>query len=175
MANFIPAYNRTKKYEGGWANVPGDKGGKTYMGIASAYHPNWRGWNLLKKYQPLKHNQIVPDAELEQAVQEFYKTRFWGLIQGDNINDQKVAELLYDYTVHSGNRGVKAVQKILGGLVADGVMGAKTIAAINAVKPEYLFNSLKAERLAFLTSLSQQAGQQQFKNGWLNRVGSFIY
>lgn len=174
MANFLPAYNRTKKYEGGWADVPGDRGGKTYMGIASAAHPGWRGWALLKKYQPLRDNQIVNDLEIHKAVEELYNEKFWKLIKGDGIRDQKLAELLYDYTVHSGTRSIKSLQKIIG-MVQDGNIGPKTLDAMNAVNAKGLFNALKAERAAFLTALSQKPGQQKFKAGWLARVNSFIY
>lgn len=42
-ADFNIAYNPVRTFEGDWCNVPGDKGGETYAGIARAFFPDWPG------------------------------------------------------------------------------------------------------------------------------------
>ena len=46
LANFESAFNRMIEDEGGYVlhEVPGDRGGMTYAGIARKMNPNWEGW-----------------------------------------------------------------------------------------------------------------------------------
>ena len=46
-ADFNIAYNPVRTFEGDWCNVPGDKGGETYAGIARAFFPDWPGWHFI--------------------------------------------------------------------------------------------------------------------------------
>lgn len=171
MANFKQAYELTAINEGGYANVLGDRGGETYKGIARNMHPNWRGWAIVDKHKPLKHNVYIKSIELDNLVESFYKLNFWDKVKGDLIQDQKVANFLYDYYVHSGNRASKQVQKLVS-VNIDGVIGAKSIEAINNTKS--LFTSLYNERKSFLTSLSKQSNQSKFLQGWLNRINKYL-
>ena len=47
MAQFEPAFEKTMKFEGGYANNPADRGGETYRGIARKIWPGWNGWPLV--------------------------------------------------------------------------------------------------------------------------------
>lgn len=172
MAEFIKAYERTSFYEGGYANVKGDRGGETYRGISRVFHPNWSGWGIIDNKKPLKHNQIVSSASLDALVKIFYKTQFWDKVQGDYIDSQIIAEFLYDYYVHSGKRAIIALQKILK-IGVDGIVGRQTLGAVNQACAKELLEDLKKERINFLTALSTRPGQSKFKSGWLNRVRSF--
>jgi lysozyme family protein len=45
MADFLPAFERMIRDEGGYklVNVAGDRGGQTYAGIARKMNPDWAG------------------------------------------------------------------------------------------------------------------------------------
>lgn len=172
MAEFLEAYKKTAIHEGGYANVRGDRGGETYKGIARNIHPKWQGWAYVDKAKPLKHNAIIRSDELDSLVKLFYKRNFWDRIKGDYIRDQRLAEFLYDYYVHSGARAIKKIQK-LANVDDDGILGNITLGVINNADPNKLFQALKTERRNFLTALSKQAGQAKFRKGWMNRVDSF--
>ena len=61
-------------------------------------------------------------------------------------------------------------------MTADGIVGAKTLAAINAADPQQLFERVKAARLAYFDSIVRRRPSQiVFLNGWRNRVNSFTY
>lgn len=171
MGEFKSAYDKTSIYEGGYANVKGDKGGETYKGISRVFNPEWPGWGMVDNYKPLKHNAIINNQELNSLVKQFYYQKYWMTIIGDLIEIQQVAEFLYDYYVHSGKRAIKATQRIVGVRI-DGKVGNITIHAINGYAGD-LFGKLKAERRQFLFDLSEKVGQRKFRNGWLNRVDSF--
>ncbi|MBX9449808.1 MAG: hypothetical protein KL787_08855 [Taibaiella sp.] len=98
---------------------------------------------------------------------------FWDRIKGDYIQDQKLAEFLYDYYVHSGARAIKKVQN-LAGVADDGIFGNITLRAINNTDPVRLFQDLKTERRNFLTSLSKQSGQAKFLKGWMHRINTYM-
>lgn len=161
------------KYEGGYANVKGDNGGETYAGISRKFHPTWDGWAMVDCNKPLSHNEIIHDSKLEFAVRRFYKVNFWDKIKGDSIISQRIAELLYDYSVHSGKRATTSIQSILG-LKQDGIIGNVTLSAINNSDEDCLFSQLKNERLTFLVNLSEKQSQRKFRDGWISRVNSFV-
>ena len=51
MAKLEIAQAKTLKWEGGYDNVAGDKGGETIFGIARAIHPNLKLWQYLDTYK----------------------------------------------------------------------------------------------------------------------------
>lgn len=172
MAEFLKAYKRTAVHEGGYANVTGDRGGETYKGIARRFYPGWDGWKIVDASKPLRHNQIINSAKLDELVHSFYKGKYWDALRGDLIDSQILAEFLYDYYVHSGTMAVKKLQEIVG-VVVDGVLGPISINAINKSCAITTFSKLKQERINFLTKLSASPSQAKFRTGWLRRVNSY--
>ena len=45
MADLKIAEAKTLKWEGGYCNIPGDKGGETIFGIARNMHPDLKLWS----------------------------------------------------------------------------------------------------------------------------------
>lgn len=176
MADFKQAYEKVKKFEGGYANNPNDKGGETYAGIARVHHPKWSGWEIIDKYKQSEHsskelNKVLQGNEqLDVMVEYFYKVNFWNAIKGDEIMNQLIADNIMDFAVNSGvGRAVRYAQRIVG-TVEDGVMGAKTIKAINQNIHDFV-GHYKAARLGFVQKIViNNASQKQFLNGWTQRV-----
>lgn len=110
-----------------------------------------------------------------------FKVGYWDAVGGDNIAYQPVADLLADYAWGSGpGTAIRAVQGVLNerfgaGLVVDGAIGPKTLAAINKANGPQLFEALFAEREAFLRSIAARDPQFGAPNlqGWLNRIYDF--
>jgi len=105
MADFKIAYQRTSAFEGGYVNDPDDNGGETYCGIARKFHSTWQGWIIIdfqKKKSDFPKNLKDREAELKKLEGEFYKENFWDKIWGDKINNQKVANDMYDTAVNMG-------------------------------------------------------------------------
>lgn len=75
----------------------------------------------------------------------------------------------------SGAYGVKIPQRILG-VTVDGIVGPKTLAAVNARDPEELFNAIKQERREFIDRICvARPANRKFRRGWLNRLESLRY
>lgn len=169
MAQFKPAYAIIKLWEGGYVNNPNDKGGETYAGISRRFYPSWTGWEIVDSYKPLKTNAILP--QLAAAVENFYQI-LWNEGRFSEVQNQDVANILFDFRVNSGATGIKKVQQLLG-VIPDGRMGVDTLRAINASNPALLNNQIKEVRETFYKSLAANPSQQIFLAGWLNRLNAF--
>jgi lysozyme family protein len=169
MADFVQAYEKTIRAEGGYVlhNVPGDRGGMTYAGIARRYHPNWPGWAHIDAGSE-------PPAEL---VREFYRERFWGRIRGDEITSQAIAETLYDFAVNAGVKTASILAQVVASkitaemLTPDGVVGPKTLAALNQCD-ERLFVALYtiAKIARYCEIVRRDRSQAKFLLGWVSRA-----
>jgi lysozyme family protein len=169
MADFVQAYEKTIRAEGGYVlhNVPGDRGGMTYAGIARRYHPNWPGWAHIDAGSE-------PPAEL---VREFYRERFWGRIRGDEIASQAIAETIYDFAVNAGVKTASILAQVVASkitgemLTPDGVVGPKTLAALNQCD-ERLFVALYtiAKIARYCEIVRRDRSQVKFLLGWITRA-----
>ena len=153
-------------WEGGFAIVPGDRGGATNKGVTLETFRNTFG--RAKTVDDLKS---MTDAQWDYI----YKRYFWNVWRADFINSQSIANLLVDWTWNSGTRyGIKLPQKVLG-VSIDGVVGPKTIAAINNYPNEReLFQKLWKEREDFFKRIGVGV-QKKFLKGWLNRLNGIKY
>lgn len=166
------------KHEGGFVNDPNDSGGKTYRGIAIASHPNWKGWAILKKYEPLKRNQIVNDAHLNELVYEVYKKNYYSPMKIDMINDLMISAHVFCHGVNAGNKtAIKLLQKAINvvycvNITVDGIIGSTTLQYTNC--NDFIIElgqELIQQRNNFYRNIvKNKPSQKKFLNGWLNRV-----
>lgn len=154
------------RWEGGYINDQADLGKQTNKGVTLSTYRSVFGKN--KTVSDLKK---ITDEQWEFIFKKFY----WDKWKADNINDQNVANILVDWLWCSGSYGIKIPQRVLG-VSADGIVGSKTIAAINARDGRELFDTIKQERKDFIDRICQTRPQnRKFKNGWLNRINSIAY
>ena len=155
------------RWEGGFAVVPGDRGGATNKGITIGTFRQFFGQGAT--VEQLKRMT-------DQQWMTVFRRGFWDKFRADEIRSQSVADICVDWAWNSGTRtAIRKVQTLLG-VTADGVVGAKTLAAINAADPRQLFERVKAARLAFVEGIVRRSpSQRKFLNGWRNRIGSFKF
>ena len=104
------------------------------------------------------------------------KKNYWDKMKADEIKSQSIANLIVDWGWGSGpGTAAKKLQRILGTDV-DGIIGPKTIAAINAQDPAELFKKIHNERKQHFESIVQRDPTQQvFLKGWLRRLDSIQF
>ena len=189
MPDFQTAYKETMGDEGGYSNNPHDAGGETYRGIARNFWGSWHGWAIIDQVkkrvaaQPVYgtanytnwvhylNSQLAAINPLQSDVAMFYKENFWDKNLLGQINDQDVANWLFNHIVNAGGRGVRWMQEAAG-TVADGAMGPHTIAAINACDPADLLCKAKTNAVAYrLAKVQSDPSQRQFLHSWLSRDG----
>lgn len=189
MAEFLPAYQKTMGDEGGWANNPADGGGETYMGISRHYQPTWPGWKTIdaakvasgpqppwgtagyRLYVKVLDRKLKADPALHALVLDFYSTNFWTANLLNQVTNQDVATWLFNHAVNGGGRGIQWMQSAAG-VVADGQVGPKTIAAINAADSTRLLEAAMNNAVAYrLQKVAKDPSQKQFLASWLTRDG----
>lgn len=172
MAEFLPAFEQTMTFEGGYANNPHDHGGETYMGISRKNWPGFDGWAQIDRLKSEKDFPACCDrnADLQRRVREFYQRNFWTPTMRF-IADQQLANWLFDKGVNMGiGRANRLMQQALG-VVVDGVMGVKTAAAIKASEPSALLEKCRNEARRFYIKLAaDDPSQSRFLRGWLARA-----
>jgi lysozyme family protein len=175
VADFLPAYNLVKKYEGYYVNNPLDRGGETYAGVARNFWPDWSGWPAIDAHKKklgraIKTNEKIPN--MESHVTAFYQM-LWNKNRFGEIADQAVANIAYDWFVNSGGTGIKGVQRVAGAR-PDGVLGSDSLKAINSKNPAQLHDAIKTARINFYNDLvKRKPDQATFLKGWLARINSF--
>ena len=154
-----------KKWEGGFANDPADRGGATNKGVTIAT------FEAYCKAKPLPRPNVerlkgMTDGEWLDIL----KTMFWDKWQADKIKSQKLANILVDWVWGSGVYGIKIPQRILG-VQQDGIVGDETLKALNAQDPDKLFQVIYEARKKYLNDITiSRPINKRFLKGWLNRL-----
>ena len=175
MADFTPAYQRTMGVEGGYANNPNDPGGETFMGIARKDNPNWSGWatiDAIKNTHPANLNKALEaDAALLQEIMAFYKANYWDVNETGLINNQQVANQVFDTAVNCGTGTAAKLLQEAAGVNVDEQVGPITIGAVNSANARDLYNKFIAYRKQYyLDIISRKPSMAEFKNSWLSRL-----
>ena len=162
MADFEKAVVAVLEHEKGFVDHPLDRGGPTNYGITQA---------TLSRY--LRRPASVDDVKFMpvSTARAIYRAEYWQAIKGDDIESQEVANYCLDMAVLRGvGAAPKAIQIVLG-VKADGAIGPKTLAALNASKPSrFLLDFYRVCSRAFVNIVVSNTPQVVFLNGWLNRL-----
>lgn len=162
MAEFAPAFERMIRDEGGYVlhNVPGDRGGQTYAGIARNMHPKWPGWAIID-------GGSTPPS---QMVFDFYRANFWADMRGEEITHQAIASDIFNFYVNTG-RPAKVLAQLVVGVTPDGAFGPRTVAALNAADPEKFVLAYAIAKIArYRDIVTKNRSQAKFLLGWINRT-----
>lgn len=152
------------KWEGGYAgNIDGMI--CTMKGVTLATYRKFFG-----KDKTCKDLKEITNAEWDLI----FKEGFWDRWKADDIESQAIANLLVDWCWASGVYGIKLPQRVLG-VVDDGIVGKKTLAAINDyLDKKELFQKLWNRRKKHFQDIAKN-GKEKFLKGWLNRLNDFKY
>lgn len=182
MADFLQALAITGINEGGISNSPLDRGSFTYAGIASKYWPNWQGWPLVKQALTncngdfgMANRQLRENAIVQNFIQDFYKQNFWDALKLDQINDQQLAQSVYDCSVNCGIGTAGKMLQHCVGIAADGIVGPHTIQFVNGTDGENLYNIFNASRKAYYEDIiARDPSQKVFEHSWLSRLKPYV-
>ena len=152
---------RILKHEGGFVNDPLDSGGMTNLGVTKRVWEEFVG-------HPVSEADMR--ALIPEKVAPMYKIKYWNPSYCA-VLPKGLDYVVFDHAVLSGTgRSVKTLQSCLG-LVADGVIGPKTMAAINASNAKDLITKFSDARADFYQGIvARKPDQARFIKGWLNRV-----
>jgi len=109
--------------------------------------------------------------KIRKANEGGWVHNFWDANRIGMIENQDVANWLYDHAVNAGGRGIRWMQ-LAARVTPDGAIGTKTLVAINAADPEKLLQ--RAEDIAGAYRLDrahEDPSQISFLMSWLKRDG----
>ena len=177
-------------WEGGFVNDPADAGGATNKGVTIGTFRQVFG-----KDKTVADLKAMTNSQWHTIFKKFY----WDRWRADEIMNQSIANTCVDWVWASGSYGITNIQKLLG-VTADGVVGPKTIAALNSKDAKKLFRDIYAARLSYYNRIIQASVQkyerkigrkatqaeklrytnERFRKGWMRRLdgiqyGSLIY
>lgn len=159
----------------GYHCTPGDSGGPTMIGVTFGTYSEWvrkgNGERLKGKAPTVEDLKRISYQEWLTLL----KQEFWNPCKADQIHNKSIAHMLVDWRWVNGPQAVRDMQTAFS-LVADGIVGPKTLAALNAPDSETVFNRLKLAREASYRKIVQRRpSQMRFYQGWLNRTNDIKY
>lgn len=170
MANVEKLAPLILKWEGGFVNDPDDLGGATNRGVTLATYMQY----CRKKGYPVPTVERLENLS-DREWTEILKTMYWDRWKANQIESQSVANILVDWIWASGTHGIKIPQQLLN-VKVDGIVGTKTIEAVNSRNPRELFDLIKIARFDFIEDICRKRpANNKFKRGWLNRINDFIF
>lgn len=153
MANVNVLLPFILRWEGGFVNDPADAGGATNKGVTIA---TWRNVGYDKDGDgdiDVDDLKLITDADVRDRV---LVPHYWNRWKADQIRSQKVANILVDWVWGSGKHGIVIPQRLLG-VEPDGIVGNKTLAAVNGADPNRLFDAIFAARMKFLNDITAES------------------
>lgn len=151
----------------GFANDPDDAGGATMCGITIATYKAY----CKRKGYPMPTVFSLRNITYERW-RDVLKTLFWDRWKADEIESQALANNLVDWVWASGVNGIKIPQRLLG-VTQDGIVGPKTIAAVNAANEAELFTKIHEARIDFVDGIvRRKPSQKKFIKGWKRRINA---
>jgi lysozyme family protein len=155
--NWDACFDMVIKNEGGFVNHPQDPGGMTNLGVTRSA---WQGY-LNRDVTEIEMRALTPEV-----VKPFYKAFYWDRIKGDSL-PSGVDYAAYDLAVNSGpHKSAQYLQEIAG-VNVDGMIGPKSLEAIQSCDAEQTADAICDMRLDFLKRLPTF---NTFGKGWSRRV-----
>ena len=151
--------------------------GLTFFGIYEVAHPNWKGWNIIKRYlantPDIEQCSVILAnvSDLTQLVYEFYRREFWNKAKLYEVLEQRKADELFIFGTNAGMKiAIKKAQELVG-VVIDGDIGPKTLKAINDYDVEKfdVFYDLE-EKEHYDTLMAKRDALRINQKGWYNRA-----
>lgn len=165
---FKEAMKFVAKWEGGFVDIPEDRGGRTNKGITQTNYNAFRA----KRGLPDKDVKDIPQEDVDSIYWEMY----WKPAKCDILPDPLDLVVFDSAVQHGPSRAVKWLQTALG-MSPDGIFGPRSVNAlqeeISAGMTDALVASFIATREQFYKDIiSRDASQLKFQKGWWNRMAA---
>ena len=163
MDRFEKIFDYLLRVEGGYSDDKNDKGGKTKYGI------------IEEEAKDFGYKGSMQDLTKDFAKNIYLKKYYLGN-KLDKVIDDKVALSICDWAVNSGRNGTKNAQIAINQLTnanldVDGIIGSKTLEALNAIDSEkFLEVYHNLQRIYYRSKVEADNTQKRFFDGWINRV-----
>lgn len=175
-ADFDTSFNKTVKHEGNTVF-------RSKFGEVSKFGITKTTLNLYNKQNRTTYEVEKINKEIAKQV---YEQRYWNPLKLNNLNNQQLANHVFDYGVNSGiYKASVDLQELCNELIEehninipkitkDGVLGKETIEALNVMlqhlEEETVVNKYKEKRFSYLKMLGNK--WNTYGNGWTRRINT---
>lgn len=162
MADFKPAFLFTLQHEDSTRSgkVTVDAGGRTRFGIAEKFHPG-----LPEEFFTGPAEDALAEAE------KIEECEYWDVMRLAEVENQNVANKLFDMGVNMGVKQAAIYAQRAARVVEDGVIGRKTLAAINYADPIAYYRALCELSAAHYRHVAAVNPSQVVNlQGWMKRA-----
>ena len=141
------------------SNDPHDRGGRTQYGISEKSNP--AAW--------------ADDRVTREEAREIYERKYLKGPGFDLISNPRLRDIMVDFGVTSGpHLAILKLQEILK-VTQDGILGPKTLLALEAQESRRLINKIALERVKMAGRIvKKDPSQLKWLGGWINRFSEFI-
>lgn len=147
--DFDTCFERLIGHEGGYVNNPRDPGGETKFGISRRAYPG----------------EDIAGLSLDRAKQ-IYRRDYWGPAGCDAVPDGARFDV-FDMAVNAGVKtAIRTLQRAVGE-TDDGILGPRTLQALQSMPAARLVARFNGLRLLALTDLPNWPA---FGKGWARRI-----
>ncbi|MGL5356059.1 MAG: glycoside hydrolase family 108 protein [Cetobacterium sp.] len=161
MSNFDIAFDRVIGHEGGFTDDPQDRANWT-SGTCGVGKCNGTKYGLSAMTYPTLD---IRNITLNQA-KDIYKRDWWDKL-GMGRYPTALSYQMFDAAInHGSGRAIQFLQKAVG-TKADGIIGPKTLTAMDALDKNDLLILFLAERLQYFTEVKTW---KTYCTGWTRRV-----
>jgi lysozyme family protein len=192
MANYSLLLQHIAKWEGGLSSDPRDTCAKVSSGIVNpkkpqeTYHTNkgicystWKANAPKLGFDPGGKAFVNMTTEQWRA---YVKKIFWDGKNLDLVNNQAIAELIFETYWGSGNGGARPLVRFMQQQInhpIDGLMNTATIKALNQYtqnnnKANALYKAMWNYRLNWLKKLADNPKYTWALKGWTNRMNALL-
>lgn len=182
MSNFDQAFDIVLGLEGGFVDHGADPGGPTNMGISLRYllrRGDLDGDGVLDGDLDGDGDVDIDDIKAVEAAdaKALYNSGFWTPNRLYQVPNQAIATKVFDMAVNMGSkqawritqRACNRFEEIQ--LEVDGIVGPKTLDAVNNLASPELLDVLREQQLAFYERLvNNKPDLAVFMTGWTNRA-----
>ena len=169
-SKFSEAIGKTLVNEGGFSDDEFDLGGKTNFGIT------YETLQTAIKQGIVPRETNIKTLTKDEAIL-IYEKLYWDKLKLDRIESQAVASKIFDTSVNVGLHWAvvivqRAVHASTGELLReDGILGTKTLAAINNAPAGALLASMRSEQAGYYRLIvANDSTQSRFFGGWSRRA-----
>jgi lysozyme family protein len=173
MALFETALQKVLAHEGGYVNDPDDPGGETYKGIARKLNSKWDGWVRvdMAKTQTGFPGNLEKDNELQDEVSRFYQVNYWDTLRADQLENQLVADSIFDFAVNAGVRTSASLAQLVIEATPDGIIGSATLEKLNAFDPDHFLAAFTVAKIArYISIIKKRPASKKYLYGWVCRA-----
>ena len=178
-SRFQYAVNVVLKHEGGLSDHPRDPGGVTKYGVSIRF---LEAIGLdIDGDGDIDRNDVI--ALTRPKAIEIYRAEWWDKYRYEALNNLLIATKIFDTAVNTGAKRAHKIAQISINrlsdkpLAVDGILGAKTMAAINYFeikgwRSKLLYELRETQRHFYINLVADKPTLKVFEKGWLARASS---